>query len=160
MPRMLRELKGVGEKTEKLFQKLNITTVEDLLRYYPRDYDAYEPPVPIESLKEGQSAAILGTITGSVHIGQVRNLSVVTVQAGDATGKINLVWYNMSFLRNTLKRGSVFVFRGKLVVKKGRRQLEHPEIFTPAAYEEVLHSLQPIYSLTAGITNKTITKLV
>lgn len=160
MPRMLRELKGVGEKTEKLFQKLNITTVEDLLRYYPRDYDAYEPPVPIESLKEGQSAAILGTITGSVRIGQVRNLSIVTVQAGDATGKINLVWYNMSFLRNTLKRGSVFVFRGKLVAKKGRRQLEHPEIFTPAAYEEVLHSLQPIYSLTAGITNKTITKLV
>ena len=38
----LRELKGVGEKTEKLFQKIGITTAEELLRYYPRTYDIYE----------------------------------------------------------------------------------------------------------------------
>ena len=37
----LRELKGVGDKTEKLFQKIGITTVEELLRYYPRTYDVY-----------------------------------------------------------------------------------------------------------------------
>ena len=38
--------------------------------------------------------------------------------------------------------------------------MEHPEIFTPAAYEEILHSLQPIYGLTAGLSNKTIVKLI
>ena len=38
--------------------------------------------------------------------------------------------------------------------------MEHPEIFTPAAYEEVLHSMQPIYGLTAGLTNKLIIKLM
>ena len=41
----LRELKGVGDKTEKLFQKIGITTTEELLRYYPRTYDIYEEPV-------------------------------------------------------------------------------------------------------------------
>ncbi len=38
--------------------------------------------------------------------------------------------------------------------------MEHPEIFTHGAYEEILHSLQPIYGLTAGLSNKTIIKLV
>ena len=42
MSRPLRDLKGVGEKTEKLFGKLGITDVEGLLHYYPRNYDAYQ----------------------------------------------------------------------------------------------------------------------
>ena len=51
MAKQLRELKGVGEKTEKLFQKIGITTTDDLLHYYPRNYDAYEEPEEIGSLK-------------------------------------------------------------------------------------------------------------
>ena len=51
----LRELKGVGEKTEKLFQKIGITTAEELLRYYPRTYDIYEEPVEIASAEEDKT---------------------------------------------------------------------------------------------------------
>ena len=51
MAKLLRELKGVGEKTEKLFQKIGITTTDDLLHYYPRNYDSYEAPEEIGSLK-------------------------------------------------------------------------------------------------------------
>lgn len=36
------ELKGIGEKTEKLFQKLGVFTVGDLIRYFPRGYDVYD----------------------------------------------------------------------------------------------------------------------
>ena len=43
----LTSLKGVGEKTGKLFERLGIVTLRDLLSYYPRDYQAYERPVPI-----------------------------------------------------------------------------------------------------------------
>lgn len=45
-------LKGIGEKTGQLFEKLGIRTVEDLLEYYPRGYDAYESPVPIGNLQQ------------------------------------------------------------------------------------------------------------
>ena len=45
----LRTLKGVGEKTEKLFAKIGVTDMESLLSYYPRNYDAYEEPVEIRS---------------------------------------------------------------------------------------------------------------
>ena len=52
MAKLLRELKGVGEKTEKLFQKIGITTTDDLLHYYPRNYDSYEAPEEIGSRSE------------------------------------------------------------------------------------------------------------
>ena len=42
MMKPLRSLKGVGDKTEKLFQKIGVITTEDLLEYFPRNYDAYE----------------------------------------------------------------------------------------------------------------------
>lgn len=160
MKKQLRELKGVGEKTEKLFQKIGICDTDDLLRYYPRNYDAYEEPVEIAELKEGEVKAICGTVTSAVYVNQVRNLQIVTVTAADKSGKVSLVWFNVPYLRSTLKKGSCFIFRGKMMKKQGKLQMEHPEIFTPAAYGEVLHSLQPIYSLTAGLSNKTIVKLI
>ena len=155
-----RELKGVGEKTEKLFQKIGITTAEELLRYYPRTYDIYEEPVEIASAEEDKTVSIRVTIATGIYINQVRNLQVLTTTVADASGRLPVAWFNAPYLRGTLKKGSVFILRGKITRKKGRPQMEHPEIFTPAAYEEIIHSMQPVYGLTKGLSNKMITKLV
>lgn len=160
MAKQLRELKGVGEKTEKLFQKIGITTTDDLLHYYPRNYDAYEEPEEIGSLKENTVAAIRATIATGVYVNKIRNLQVISITVADTTGRLAVAWFNAPYLKNTLKKGSCFILRGKVSRKKGRLEMEHPEIFTPAAYEEVLHSMQPIYGLTAGLTNKLIIKLM
>ena len=156
----LRELKGVGEKTEKLFQKIGITTAEELLRYYPRTYDVYEEPVEIASAQEDMTVSIRATISTSIYINQTRNLQILTTTVADASGRLPVAWFNAPYLRGTLKKGSVFILRGKITRKKGRLQMEHPEIFTPAAYEEIVHSMQPVYGLTKGLSNKAITKLV
>ena len=156
----LRELKGVGEKTEKLFQKIGITTAEELLRYYPRTYDIYEEPVEIASAEEDKTVSIRATIATGIYINQIRNLQVLTTTVADASGRLQVAWFNAPYLRGTLKKGSVFILRGKIIRKKGRPQMEHPEIFTPAAYEEIIHSMQPVYGLTKGLSNKMITKLV
>ena len=156
----LRELKGVGEKTEKLFQKIGITTAEELLRYYPRTYDIYEEPVEIASAEEDKTVSIRATIATGIYINQIRNLQVLTTTVADASGRLPFAWFNAPYLRGTLKKGSVFILRGKIIRKKGRPQMEHPEIFTPAAYEEIIHSMQPVYGLTKGLSNKMITKLV
>lgn len=156
----LRELKGVGEKTEKLFQKFGITTAEELLRYYPRTYDIYEEPVEIASAEEDKTVSIRATIATGIYINQIRNLQVLTTTVADASGRLPVAWFNAPYLRGTLKKGSVFILRGKIIRKKGRPQMEHPEIFTPAAYEEIIHSMQPVYGLTKGLSNKMITKLV
>ena len=111
MEKPLRSLKGVGEKTEKLFQKIGVSTTEELLRYYPRNYEAYEAPVPVEELKEGCIASVQATIVSGVYINKVRNLQVITITAADATEKIGIAWFNMSYLKNMLKKGSVFIQR-------------------------------------------------
>lgn len=160
MSTSLRTLKGVGEKTEKLFAKIGVTDMESLLSYYPRNYDAYEEPVEIRSLEEGAVVAISVAVITGVYVNQVRNLQVITTTVADLTGKISVTWFNAPYLRSTVRKGSRFVLRGRVVRKQGKLQMEHPEIFTPAAYEEILHSLQPIYGLTAGLSNKTIVKLI
>ena len=91
---------------------------------------------------------------------KIRNLQVISITVADTTGRLAVAWFNAPYLKNTLKKGSCFILRGKVSRKKGRLEMEHPEIFTPAAYEEVLHSMQPIYGLTAGLTNKLIIKLM
>lgn len=156
----LRTLKGVGEKTEKLFAKIGVTDMESLLSYYPRNYDAYEEPVEIQSLEEGAVVAISVAVITGVYVNQVRNLQVITTTVADLTGKISVTWFNAPYLRSAVRKGIRFALRGRVVRKQGKLQMEHPEIFTPAAYEEILHSLQPIYGLTAGLSNKTIVKLI
>ncbi|MGI6069983.1 MAG: ATP-dependent DNA helicase RecG [Blautia sp.] len=157
----LQTLKGIGEKTEKLFLKLNIKDTKDLLYYYPRDYDVYEPCVSIEELKEGHKAAVLGKITAALSIAPGKRASIATTTiTGESGRKLSLMWYHMPFLRNVIKKGMLLVFRGTVRKKNGKLLMEHPEYYTPGAYEEKLHHLQPIYGLTAGLTGKTIAKAV
>lgn len=156
----LRELKGIGEKTERLFRKLNIDSIEDLLQYYPRNYDIYEPPVSIEQIRQGKVQTVDGVIVRNVSIRNVRNLSIVTTTIAGEGGQLSLVWFHMPFLRSTLKKGYRFFFRGKVIVHDGKLEMQQPKIYTPAQYEPLLHTMQPLYGLTAGLTNQTVVKAV
>ena len=160
MAQSLRTLKGVGEKTEKLFQKVGIYDTDDLLHYYPRNYDEYETPVDIAELKEETVQAVSAAVCSGVYVNSVRGRQIISVNIADQSGKFPVVWFNLPYLKKTLRKGSWFVFRGSIVRKQGKLEMEHPEIFTPSAYEEILHNLQPIYGLTAGLSNKTVVKMV
>lgn len=62
------DLKGIGEKTKKLFEKINVHTVGDLIRYYPHGYDVYEEAVPISELEEDKIQTVTGAIYGRVQV--------------------------------------------------------------------------------------------
>ena len=85
---------------------------------------------------------------------------VTSGTVADATGRCRVTWFNQPYLRNQLRRGMTFVFRGKMSKKGNLSVLEQPEIYTPAAYEEKLNSMQPKYALTAGLSNHMVTKMV
>ena len=156
----LRTLKGVGDKTEKLFFKLGIYDTDDLLHYYPRNYDAFEAPVDIADLEEGTVKAVSAAVCSGVYVTSAKGRQIITASINDSSGKLSVIWFNMPYLRTVLKRGSQFVFRGRIVRKQSHLEMEHPEVFTPAAYGEILHSLQPVYGLTGGLSNKTVTKMI
>ena len=152
----LTTLKGIGEKTEKLFAKVGIYNLQQLLHYYPRDYDCYAEPVPLRECRQEEKNAVYGRIVHSPSVKGNQRKSVVVLELYEEPVRLQLTWFNMPFLRSTLKKGSVFIFRGKIQEKSGRLVMEQPEIFTPAAYHELLASLQPVYGLTAGLTNKMV----
>ncbi|MEE0781293.1 MAG: ATP-dependent DNA helicase RecG [Sellimonas sp.] len=157
----VREIKGIGEKTEKLFQKMGVYTAGDLLRYYPRTYDIYEAPVPVSELEEGTVAAVEGCVFGSVQVSPNRKLQTVSALIRDLTGTLKVLWFRMPFLRNTLRSGSRIIVRGRVVNKRGGLVMEHPEIFQPVEkYQEKLNTMQPVYPLTAGLSNLTVMKAV
>lgn len=160
MGQSLRTLKGVGEKTEKLFWKVGIYDTDDLFHYYPRNYDEYETPVDIAELKEGTVQAVSAAVCSGVYVNSVRGRQIISVNIADQSGKFPVVWFNLPYLKKILRKGSWFVFRGRVVRKQGKLEMEHPEIFTPSAYGEILHHLQPIYGLTAGLSNKTVVKMI
>ena len=149
-------LKGIGEKTAKLFEKVGVKTVDDLLHYYPKGYDAYTEPCLIGELKEEEIGAVDGYLkTGATgrHFG---GLSITSATISDMTGKLKLVWYHMPYLKNTLKADSHYIFRGKVVKKKTGLTMEQPQMYKPEAYEDLLSKMQPVYGQTKGLGNKTI----
>ena len=154
----LTSVKGVGDKTARLFSKLGVDTVEELLHYYPRGYDAFREPAG--ELLPDTMAAVEGTLTKTADVVRFNHLQVVMTHLRDESGTIQLNWYNMPFLRGTLKAGERFVFRGKIMKKRGRLVMEQPEIYRPDKYQELVHSMQPVYGQTKGLGNKTITKAV
>lgn len=157
----IRELKGIGEKTEKLFEKLGIYTVGDLLRYYPRGYDVYEEAAPVSEIEEGRVMTVTGAIYGRVQVSGTRRMQITTLYVKDITGTLRVTWFNMPFLRNTLAKGGLITLRGRIVSRKTGLVMEHPEIFYPSEkYEDKLHSLQPVYALTAGLSNNLVSKTV
>ena len=138
----LTTLKGIGEKTEKLFAKVGIYNLQQLLHYYPRDYDCYAEPVPLRECRQEEKNAVYGRIVHSPSVKGNQRKSVVVLELYEEPVRLQLTWFNMPFLRSTLKKGSVFIFRGKIQEKSGRLVMEQPEIFTPAAYHELLANLQ------------------
>ena len=153
-------LKGIGEKTAKLFEKVGIRTIDDLLHYYPRGYDTYGEPKAIGELSEDETGTVEGFLKSGATGVYVNGLSIVQATISDMTGKLRLVWYHMPYLKNTLRPDSHFIFRGRVIRKKNGLTMEQPQMFNPEAYEELLSSMRPVYAQTKGLGNKMITSAV
>ncbi len=154
-------LKGVGEKTEKLFHHLGIKTIGDLIRYYPRGFEIFDDPIPISEAEEGKVCAVAGSVFGRIQVSGSHRVQVTTLYLKDLTGTLKIIWFRMPFLRNTLSKGGLLILRGRVVRRRDGLVMEHPEIYYPAVkYEEKLHTMQPVYHLTAGLTNNSVIKAV
>ncbi len=157
-PKPIESLKGIGEKTGKLFQKIGVDTIEDLLEYYPRAYDTYEDPSPVAEIKPDSVMTVAGMLERTPDVKRYSRVQVVTALLRDGSGTMQLIWYNMPYLHATLKAGMRAVFRGKVIKKSGRLIMEQPEVYTAEAYGEIIHSMQPVYGQTKGLSNKTIVR--
>ncbi len=150
-------IRGIGPKTAKILEKAGIITAGDLLGYYPRTYCSYPEPVSIadRSHDEQEEGAYLVTLTTSAARAGA-SLTVLSLRDGSAF--VQAVWMHDPYIVRNLHIGSEYVFYGKILQKRGRRCIYHPTVFTPAEYQELRGSLQPVYPLTAGLSQKFLRK--
>lgn len=154
------ELKGVGEKTQKLFAKLNLYTVGDLLTFYPRDYENFHEPVTISHAGPGEVCAVRAAVAGIPNEKRVRNLHILNVNISDGTGNLQLTFFNMPFLKKTLKQGGYYIFRGNIQTRGTFKIMEQPKIYSLEEYGKQTDKLIPRYPLTKGLTNQAVQKAV
>lgn len=158
------ELKGIGEKYAQLLGRLSVYTVEDLVGLYPRDYELYQEPAFISTLSpdyENANVVIDGVVSKKIDVYHTGKLAVISTFINDENGdRIKCTWFNMPFLKSSLKLGMRYIFRGRFVIKNGIKILEQPQMYTRSQYSEIEGTMQPIYPLTKGLSNKTVANAV
>ena len=83
----IREIKGIGEKTEQLFNRLGVTTTDELLEYYPRAYDQYIMPLCLDEVDSTVGIpAIEGVIMSEPSLVRAKHLQVLSVFIRDCKG--------------------------------------------------------------------------
>lgn len=170
-------LKGVGEKTEKLLNKAGIFTVRDLLYYYPRTYKKYSAPIDsLSEISDTEPTAFLVRITKAPTVKGNSKTPVTIIREHTSFGfPIEMVFFRMPYLRSSLVIGKNYVFLGipknisdsnqitlnNVAGFSGNAiRLDQPEIFPEEKYVSQTGSLQPVYPLVKGLKNNLVKKLI
>ena len=156
----LDSLKGIGEKTKQVFHKAGIENLGDLVSYYPRDYERYEAPKKINEVCEGEVSSVMAHLTTPLATRYIRGLSISTALCTDGTDELALTWFNMPYLKNTLRQGVPYIFRGRIKAKGQRLLIEQPAVFQVEQYGALTKEMRPVYALVKGLTSQMIQKAV
>ena len=154
----LTELKGIGEKTAQTFARAGINTLEDLIGYFPRAYDSFLEPVRISELADGQVMAVCGFIEKSLSVRHLNKIQIITGKIREGLETVSVTWFNMPYLRSSLKPGNRYVFRGRVKEKGKRLVMEQPAVYDLCQYAEKVKQLQPVYPLVSGLTMNMLNK--
>ena len=154
-------IKGIGEKSAQLFHRCGVHTVEELLYYFPRDFDEYEEPSGIKSAGTGKLCSVRARLKGGVAGRYVRNLHISTFRIEDDEGEsVSRTSFNMPYLRNVIRSGTTYIFRGVIRHKGNRLVMDQPKVFGTEEYDAMAGTMQPRYPLVKGLTNNAVIKAV
>lgn len=145
-------IKGIGGKREKLFLKLGIRTVYDMLYYFPRKYHDRRTIKKIAEVAGGECVCIEATACTILKSRRIRRgLSYQKVTVTDGSGAVFITWFNHDFLANSFDESAQYIYYGKIEQKKGRLEMNSPIMVKDK-------KIIPIYPLTEGLTQNIFTK--
>lgn len=153
-------IKGIGEKTAALLKKIEIETVKDALLYYPRTYIQFPEVKSVNEVAEGEIAAVIGKIVSTPIVKKVRAMQITVATIGDSSTKLNLVWFRMPYIKNSLTVGETYVFYGKVQHKNGRLCIEQPVMYSIEQYQQMEQRFLPVYTVPKGISNNQMQKMI
>lgn len=160
-------LKGVGPKVANLFKKLGVETVQDLLYFFPREYEDRRHPTPLNQLKAGDQVVFVKGEVQKVRHQQTRppagragrRFSILKVTIGDRTGQVPVVFFNQPYLAGYFKPGMKLLVSGKLEVNlyDGGIQLSARDYEIDTGENP---TIVPIYPMTEGLYPKNLRNLI
>ncbi len=154
-------IKGVGPNRAKLLENLNIYNLEDLITYYPREYEDRGKPKKIIDLVDGEEALIEGMAVSRVseiRTGR-RNMTIYKLIVRDDTDSCIITWYNQSYLKSIFKPGKTYKFYGKISYKSGKIEMLSP-VFDIEGNNKNTGKIIPIYPLTYRLSQNTIRQII
>ncbi|MFM8673431.1 MAG: OB-fold nucleic acid binding domain-containing protein, partial [Candidatus Nanopelagicus sp.] len=150
--------KIVGDRTAQVLEKsFGITTINELLRHYPRRYVVRGELTDISTLVAEDEVTILAQIE-AVKLRRANGKNILEVVVTDGSANLSLTFFNQAWREKDLKAGRVGLFAGKVGVFKGKRQLSHPDYHlipdgedVDAAVAEFAGKYLPVYPATAKL---------
>jgi ATP-dependent DNA helicase RecG len=154
-------VKGVGPKRAVLFKKLGVETLNDLIYFIPKRYEDRSNLKPINSLESDTYQTILCYVV-DVQEEKIRNnLTLIKARVRDNTGEAIAVWFNQTYLKNILKKGTRLYLYGNIIRRFGRIEIQNPD-YEIANGDETVHTgrIIPIYPLTEGLSQKIVRGII
>ncbi len=135
-----------------------LSTVGDLVFYFPRRYEDYSQTVPVRDLVVGSRQTVRGTLWQVKATDSRRGLKMIQASLIDGTGVVRLTWFNQMYLKDQLLEGAEIVVSGEVQLYRGYTSFSNPsfEVLEKAPDGSSLHvgRIVPIYAETEGLTSK------
>ena len=152
----IKYIKGVGPNRAELLNKLGIFTLQDLITYYPRDYEDRSKPKKIADLIDGEEALIQATVQTRLVEARIRKgLTLYKAKVADETGFLEITWYNQTYLKTQIKQGETYNFFGKVNCKYNKKEMNSP-VFDISTKQKNTGKIIPIYPLTYSLSQNTL----
>ncbi len=149
----LESFPGIGPARMTALQRLGLQTVEQLLQYYPRDYEDRTEVPSIQAAPLEEPVCFRAVVAEPFQTSYVRRgMEVTKGVVADHTGKVYVTFFNQTYVRRALQPGEEYLFYGKLTGFGARRQVSNPQ-FERAGEGNYTGGILPVYPLTSGISN-------
>ncbi len=149
----VRFLNKVGPKYERLLEKLEIKTLEDLLYHFPFRYEDYSKKVAVGQAKVNEAVSITGLLDKVTNIVTPYGKRITVASLADSTGTISLIWFNQHYLKTILRENKTYTVSGRIALYKNKKCIFSPE-FEEGEGGAQTGRLISIYPETAGISSK------
>ena len=152
-------LPGVGPARARSLARLGLTTVGDLLRYYPRDYEDRRKSASIASAPADVPVCLTLMVAEPPRLSRIRKgLELVRVRLVDDTGSLTATFFNQAYLKDVLRTGETYICFGKVEGEGARRQMTNP-VCERADKVRFTGRILPVYRLTHGVSNNLLAGL-
>lgn len=152
-------IKGVGPEVVKKLHSLQLKTVGDLIRYYPRRYEDYSKIAAINKLKPGV-VTIRAVIKQSKGRYVRRGMHITEAVASDATGSVRLVWFNQPYRAAQLKPDQEYFISGEYQLSHARFSIMNPSAELVSSFPVNTARIIPVYRETKGFKSSQLRKFI